>query len=296
MKVLVTGANGFIGAHLIRLLRRKGHTPIATGRRTVPVLAEDDHTDYVVMDFTDPFAVHDVFEKIRPDAVVHAGAMSKPDVCEEHQWQAYLVNVEGTLNLLLNAQEYKSHFVFLSTDFVFDGDPAGKKMYREEEDRNPVNFYGRTKVEAEDAVREYPFDWTIVRTILVYGKAISGSNLLTTIREKLEAGETYNAVNDLVRTPTYVEDLATGIISILEKKATGVYHLSGTELLTPYKMARMTAEHLGLDLSLINKINAEELNHPARRPARTGFVIDKAKKELDFQPVSFREGLKRTFG
>jgi dTDP-4-dehydrorhamnose reductase len=245
------------------------------------------------MDFTDPFAVHDVFEKFRPEAVVHAGAVSKPDDCERQQWPAWLTNVEGTVNMLLNAEEHKSFFVFLSTDFVFDGE---KGMYKEEDAPDPVNFYGKTKYEAEEAVKEYEYDWAIVRTVLVYGKPCTDrGNLLSIVRAKLEKGEEYSVFDDQVRTPTYVEDLAAGIISIIEKRAKGVYHLSGTDTLTPYQMACMAADHLGLDKTLIKKVSAATFSQPAKRPPKTGFIINKAKKELGFSPISFKQGLIKTF-
>jgi dTDP-4-dehydrorhamnose reductase len=160
----------------------------------------------------------------------------------------------------------------------------------------PVNFYGKTKAEAEDAVKEYEFDWAIVRTSLVYGVPVTGrGNLLTVVKEKLEKGEEYKVVDDQVRTPTYVEDLAAGIVSIIEKKATGIYHLSGEEVLTPYDMACQTADYLQLDSTLIKKVTAANFSQPARRPLRTNFIIDKAKKELGYQPVNFQTGLKKTF-
>lgn len=110
----------------------------------------------------------------------------------------------------------KSFFLFVSTDFVFDGETG---TYTEADIPNPVNFYGKTKAEAEDAVKEYDYEWAIVRTSLVYGQPIGGrSNLLTVVQQKLNNGEKYKVVNDLVRTPTYVEDLAAGIVSIIEKR------------------------------------------------------------------------------
>jgi dTDP-4-dehydrorhamnose reductase len=245
------------------------------------------------MDFTDPFSIHDVFENIKPDVVIHAGAMSKPDECETNQMLAYLVNVEGTVQLLINSADLKSFFVFLSTDFVFDGE---RGMYDEDDKPNPVNYYGRTKLEAEESVKEYEFNWAIVRTVLVYGKNHSGhSNILKIVKEKLEKGEEYSVVDDQLRTPTYVEDLAKGIVSIIERKATGIFHLSGKDMLTPYQMAIKTAEYLGFDSSGIKKVTAASFSQPARRPAKTGFAIDKARKELGYEPLSFDEGLKKTF-
>ncbi|HEX7904798.1 MAG TPA: SDR family oxidoreductase [Chitinophagaceae bacterium] len=293
MKILITGANGFLGYYLILQLLNKGYDVIATGKGECRLPFTQTNFAYETMDFTDPFGVHDVFEKHTPEVVVHVGAMSKPDDCEQNQWQAYLTNVEGTVTMLTNAEEIKSFFIFISTDFIFSGETG---MYKEGDEAAPVNYYGKTKLEAEEAVKEYPFDWSIVRTVLVYGKPQAGrENILTVVKEKLEKEESYSVFTDQVRTPTYVEDLAAGIVSIIEKKATGIYHLSGEEVLTPYDMAIKTAELLGLNAALIKKVTVDEFKQPARRPLKTGFIIDKAKQELNYQPVSFDEGLAKTF-
>src|SRR5256885_2181098 len=150
MKVVVTGANGFLGYYLVQQLLQKKITVVATGKGKCRLPFEtNENFFYEEMDFTDPFSVHDLFEKYSPGIVVHAGAMSKPDDCQQNQWQAYVTNVQGTLNLLVNAEEQKSFFVLVSTDFVFDGVQG---MYKEDDKRDPVNFYGKTKMEAEDAV------------------------------------------------------------------------------------------------------------------------------------------------
>ena len=294
MKVLVTGANGFLGYYLVKQLLDKDIEVIATSKGINRLPFENiKHFNYASMDFNDPFEVHDVFEKFKPNVVVHAGAMSKPDDCENDQWQCYLTNVEGTLNLLANAEEHKSFFLFVSTDFVFDGE---KGMYYENDTASPVNFYGKTKLEAEESVMDYTGRWAIVRTVLVYGKPMSGrQNIITIVKNKLEKGEEYSVVNDQVRTPTYVEDLASAIISIIKKSAEGVFHISGSDILTPYEMACRTAEYLGLDKELIKPVSSPELMQPAKRPMKTGFNIDKAKRELGYNPVSFEEGLIKTF-
>jgi len=294
MKVLITGANGFLGQYLAVQLLEKKYTVIATGKGDCRLpFAGNNNFQYVPMDFTDPFAVHDVFEKYRPEIVVHAGAMTKVDECELEQWQTYLVNVEGTITMLLNAEEQKSFFIFVSTDFIFDGTEGD---YTEDAIANPVNFYGKTKAEAEDAVKEYEHNWSIVRTSLVYGKPLAGrNNILTVVKEKLEKGEEYSVVDDQVRTPTYVEDLAAGIVSIIEKKAGGIYHLAGTNVLTPYEMACKTADYFQLDKSLIRRVTAANFSQPARRPLNTSFNIAKAIKELDYNPIPFEEGLGKSF-
>ena len=279
MRILITGANGFVGYYLTKRLQNAGHVVIAAGRQQ--------------LDFTDPFSVHDIFTHHQPEVIIHAGAMSKPDDCELDPWKAYLVNVEGTVHLLTNAEEFKSFFIFLSTDFVFNGNEG---MYDENALRDPINVYGKTKMEAEDAVMEYANPWAIVRTVMVYGNPVSGrGNLLTVVKEKLEKGEEYSFFDDQVRTPTYVEDLVDGLKSITEKKATGIFHLSGKDVMTPYQMAVRTADYLSLDKSLIKKVTATQMQQPARRPLKTGFVIDKAIQQLNFSPLSFEEGLAKTF-
>ncbi len=293
MKILVTGANGFLGYYLVEQLLANHFFVIATGKGDSRLPFLSSNFVYAQMDFTDPFQVHDVFEKFQPEIVIHAGAMGKPDECEMNQMPAYMVNVEGTVHLLINAEEQKSFFIFISTDFIFDGEQG---MYKEEDAARPVNYYGRTKLEAENAVTEYPFDWAIVRTVLVYGKTHSGrNNIVTLIKEKLEKGEEYNVVDDQIRTPTYVEDLAKGIVAIALKKAKGTWHISGKDSITPYQLAIRTAEFLGLDPALIKKVTAADFSQPAKRPPKTGFIIEKARKELGYEPLSIEEGLKRTF-
>jgi len=294
MKILLTGANGFLGHYLTGQLLQKGYEVIATGKGECR-LPFKDHKNfrYISMDFTEPFEVHDVFEKYTPEVVVHAGALSRVDECEKNQWEAYKANVEGTITMLINAEAQRSFFIFISTDFIFDG---AKGMYKEEDDPGPVNFYGKTKREAEEAVMEYEHDWAIVRTILVYGDPLSGKdNILTNTRKKLEKGEEYKVVSDQLRTPTYVEDLASAIVSVIERKATGIYHIGGAEIVSPYQMACAVADHLKLDRSLIKEATEANFSQPAKRPLKTGFNIDKAKKKLGYSPISFSEGLQKTF-
>ena len=294
MNVLVTGANGFLGYYLCRQLLDMGITVMATGKGESRLPFNNDPLfSYQSMDFTDPFQVDSVFEDFKPGFVVHAGAISRPDVCEQNQMQAYVTNVEGTVTLLINAAAYQSFFLFVSTDFVFDG-KAGP--YAEDDATNPVNYYGRTKLEAEEAVQEYEFDWAIVRTVLVYGKPQAGrSNLLTLVQNSLSEGNEISIFDDQFRTPTYVGDLASAIVSILQKKATGTWHISGKDMLTPYQVAILTAKYLGLDESLVKKIYEGDLFEAAKRPPRTGFIIEKAVSHLGYHPVSFMEGLQKTF-
>lgn len=290
--VLITGANGFLAQYLIHVLR-DSYKIIATGKGEPRFKLDYPNLLYTTMDFTDPAAVAAVIGLNRPDVIVHAGAMSKPDDCEGDKGLADLTNTKATQHLLDAAAGCKSLFIFLSTDFIFDGIVG---MYREEDQPGPVNYYGETKLNAEILVKAYAYSWSIVRTVLVYGKSDGGRhNLLTLVAEKLQRGESYSVFNDQVRTPTYVEDLASGIEAIINRRAEGVYHLSGKDVLTPFQMAMATAKHLGLDTNLLTPVTAENFSHGAARPKVTGFCIDKARHELGYNPLSFEEGLRKTF-
>lgn len=294
MKILLTGANGFLGQYLCARLLSETHQVIATGKgqNRLPFQFGPNFT-YVTLDFTDKDQVNEILDYHEPDIIIHAGAMTQADECELEPEKAYKVNVEGTRYLLAKAVKRAVYFIYLSTDFIFSGD---KGMYEEEDIPGPVNFYGKTKLQAEALVKNYPFDWAIVRTVLVYGKPLAGrNNILTVVKNKLESGEIYKVVSDQVRTPTYVEDLANGIVRIISKKASGIYHISGEEQLTPYDMAVKTADFLGLDRTLLVNVNASTFSQPAQRPLLTGFTIEKAKSELGYQPLSFNEGLRKTF-
>jgi dTDP-4-dehydrorhamnose reductase len=293
--VLVTGANGFLGHYLVKELLDNNFIVAATGKGECRLDFKDEKNFlYLPMDFTDPFAVYDVFEKIKPGIVIHAGAMTKPDECELNQWQAFITNAEGTVTLLNHAEDFQSFFIFISTDFVFSGADG---PYKEDDLPAPVNYYGQTKLQAEEAVMEYKHEWAIVRTVLVYGKPLAGKqNLLTLVQNKLLKGEPVNIVDDQWRTPTFVEDLAEAIVNIAVKKATGIWHISGNEMLTPYAMACMTAKYLGLDEKLISRASAADYPETAKRPPRTGFIITKAVEKLNYKPISFSEGLQKTFG
>lgn len=293
MRILLTGANGFLGHTLVPLLLQKGHSVIATGkgenRLHFPALPP---FSYRSLDFTDAAEAERIVALTAPEVVIHAGAMTRVDECEQQPEDAWRCNVNGTLQLLEAAAALKAFFLFVSTDFVFSGE---KGMYTETDATGPVNFYGRTKLEAEERVMRYPSDWAIVRTCLVYGKPVEGrANILSVLHQKAEKGETYAVVDDQFRTPTLVDDLAAGIWAIAEKKATGVFHISGDELLTPYRMALRTAAFMGTDPGLFKRVTASDFSQPALRPPRTGFNLAKAKRELGYQPHSFDEGLKKS--
>ncbi|MBL7698164.1 MAG: SDR family oxidoreductase [Chitinophagaceae bacterium] len=295
-KILVTGANGLLGQSIIRQLSGKNYKVVATGRGP-------DRIDgkfkggyfYEAIDITDGPAIEKFILDQRPDIIVHAAAMTQVDQCELNKQDCYNINVTATRFIIDAAKAINARFVFVSTDFVFDGNNG---PYTEGDEPAPVNYYGSTKMVAEKAVMESGLNWAIARTILVYGVApTSGrSNIIGFVKDNLEAKKPIRMVTDQVRTPTFVDDLAAGILLIIEKKKQGIYHLSGEEVMTPYDIAIEAAKYFGLNQELISRSTSEEIKQPAVRPVKTGFNISKAKKELGYQPKSFREGLEALFG
>ena len=296
MKILVTGANGLLGQHLVKLLLENKYHVLACGKGLCRLdFINNDLFTYIDADITDENAVEKLIKNNGPEIIIHAAAMTQVDECEKNPEQTSDVNVRGTANIILYAEKYSSFIIYISTDFVFDGE-AGN--YKEDDDLKPVNWYGFTKVQAESLIETCDMPWAIVRTCLVYGNALSGtrSNIITWVKNNVENNKNIKVVDDQIRTPTYVEDLAKGILLIAEKKATGIFHISGEDILTPYEMAIKTATFFNLDKNLIEKVNASIFTQPAKRPPRTGFNINKAKTTLGFQPISFEEALAKMFG
>lgn len=295
MKVLVTGATGFVGHYLIPALANDGFDVVATGRADLKspgqqhAWASLSNVAYKHLDFTDPYAVDSMLEEEKPAVIIHAGGMSKPDACEQKQWEAYFTNVEATMQLAMSAEENGSFFVFLSTDFVFDGK---KGMYTETDEPSPINFYGRTKLEAEQAVSEFAGDWAIVRTVSVFGEPVEGRpQFLSQVKNHLERGEFYDAVTDQLRTPTYAGDLAKALTIIARNKYQGIIHVAGGEAATPFELATKLTAQLSLDSTLLKPLSNDQLPSAAQRPLRTGLDITKARELFNYQPLTIDEAL-----
>lgn len=294
MKVLVTGANGLLGQELVELLLKENYEVIATSKGPSRLrMPAGTNVVYQDFDITDGMASQIVLNKYKPDIIIHAAAMTQVDECELNKIDCYNINVTATRFLIEAAKEIGATFLYVSTDFIFDGLSG---PYKEDDEPKPLNYYGSTKLSAETEVMESGLHWSIVRTVLVIGNSQSTrSNIISWVKDKLNKGEKIKVVDDQFRTPTFTEDLAKGILLVIKKNAKGIFHISGKDLLTPYQIAIQTAEHFRLDQLLIEKADATSFSQPALRPPRTGFYIDKARKELGYEPLSFQEGLKKFF-
>jgi dTDP-4-dehydrorhamnose reductase len=296
-KILVTGSNGLLGQKLVYALRQRPDVElIATARGENRLLEKKGYT-YESMDITDAQRVREVFAAYKPDAVINAAAMTNVDACETQREECWAQNVTAVKYMVEAIADPHGglshcHFIHVSTDFIFDGEKGGE--YTEEDVPNPGSYYALSKWEGEKVVMAAKIKWAIARTIIVYGVVdnMSRSNLVLWVKNSLGKGQKINVITDQFRAPTLAEDLAAGCIAIADKQAEGIFNLSGPKTYSIWDLAVQVADFWKLDKTLMNPVTTAELKQPAKRPLYTGFVIDKARKVLGYNPHDFPEGLR----
>lgn len=290
-KILVTGSNGLLGQKLVKQLSENdNYELIATSQGENRINNKQGYI-YESMDITSAKEVEEIFEKHKPNIVINTAAMTNVDACEEHKKACWTINVDAVQMLLDNSTKYNSHFIHLSTDFVFDGENG---PYREDDTPNPLSYYAESKLASEELILKSDYKNTaIARTIIVYGIGdnLSRGNVVLWAKGAMEKQESINVIDDQFRSPTLAEDLATGCILIANNNARGIFHLSGKDIMSIYELVSRVADFYELDKKCISKITTAELNQTAKRPPRTGFILDKAVEVLGYNPHSFEEGL-----
>ncbi len=290
-KILITGSNGLLGQKLVALLLNNPEVELLATSRGENKLAQIYPTlPFTSLDVTNPAEVEQVLATHQPTHIIHTAAMTNVDECETNREACWQLNVDAVKYLTKTAEKLSIHLIHLSTDFIFDG-AAGP--YDEEAAANPISYYGESKLAAEEIVRASMGKWAIVRTVLVYGIVhdYGRSNIVLWVKNSLEKKQTIKVVNDQFRTPTLAEDLAQGCWLIARQNAEGIFNISGKELLTPYDMALQVANYFNLEINCITQADASSFTQTAKRPARTGFIIQKAENELGYCPHSFAEGI-----
>jgi dTDP-4-dehydrorhamnose reductase len=247
MRILITGANGQLGVELMRAM---------AGR------AEAIGWDLPSFDITGAGCADEV-ASIRPDWVVHAAAATDVDGCERNPAMAMAVNAEGTRRVAEGCRRVGAGMVYVSTDFVFDG--AKGAPYVEGDAPVPLSAYGRSKLAGEQAVRDVAPRWLIARTAWLYG--VHGKNFVKTILGKAATEGTLRVVNDQVGSPTYARDLADALVRGLERRATGLFHLTNSGACSWYDFTREILRRSGFGAVSVQPISSGELARPARRPA-----------------------------
>ncbi|MGB0165460.1 MAG: SDR family oxidoreductase [Luteibaculum sp.] len=292
MKILVTGANGLLGQRLIQLCLDKKIEVYATGKGESRLHGLSG-VSYKSVDITDAGDVKKILDEVKPDAVVNTAALTHVDDCEKNRELAVDVNVNAVKILAEACLERDVYLCHISTDFIFDGEQG---MYSEEDEPNPVNFYGETKLMAEEVLHCYPkLKCSILRTILVFGFVpnLTRTNIILWLNDTLAAGKPVNIVTDQFRTPTFADDLAAACLSACELKAEGIYNVGGSEYISIYDLAQRVARVFGHDKNLITPVQSERFSDKAPRPPKTGFSNAKAREELKYTPHSLNAALEK---
>jgi len=289
--IITTGSNGLLGQKITEKVLAEGRVKLVAtskGENRYPAAAG---YEYAEMDILNHRQVREVVEKYKPDAIIHTAAMTNVDTAEANKDLCHALNVDAVGNLLSLCEEKNIQLIHLSTDFVFDGENG---PYKEEDAVNPLSYYGESKVLAEKLFKDSKANWAILRTILVYGitNDMSRSNIVLWAKGALEKGLPINVVNDQWRMPTLAEDLAEACLLAVEKQANGIYHISGKDYMSIADLVRKVADYWALDQSIVTEVTSVGLNQKARRPMKTGFILDKAINDLGYRPHSFEEGLK----
>ncbi|PAP77668.1 SDR family oxidoreductase [Rubrivirga marina] len=282
-RILVTGANGLVGQALTRAAARwPGADVLATGRGPA---AAHDRGGYARLDVLDGDAVDRAFQDFAPDVVLHAAGLAQVEPCEADREACWALNVDAVGTMASACHRHGARLVLPSTDFVFDGKGG---PYAEDDRPAPINAYGRSKLAAENAMKASRLlDWAVARTTMVFGAPAGPEPRLDFVRwlvRELSAGRPVRVPADQLRTPTYDDDLADGILRIVRFKRTGVFHVSGREQLSVLDFARRVAEAFDLDIGLISPATTEDLHPGAPRPLHAGLLILRAESELGYHP------------
>ena len=287
--VLITGANGLLGQKLCRDFS-SSHKIIATDLHPENFVSFPS-LSYESLDLTDRRALESHVRFYDPAVIINAAAYTDVDACEVHQTKAQAVNVGAVKNLVKACQGRNIRLVHLSTDYIFDGENG---PYSEDDPPNPVSFYGKTKLESENVVRQGGIDFLIVRTNVLYGfgKKVN-KNFLLWLLEKLTVGEKIKVANDQLNNPTLADNLSECILEMVDGHLTGVFHIGGAEYLSRYDFAVRVAERFRFDKMNISPSKTETLKQEARRPLRGGLKTEKARSVLQTELLGVEAGLEQ---
>ena len=285
MRILVTGAHGLLGRHLLR--PRADVEPIACGRGSEPV----DSNPCRSVRLSDPDAVASLLEQVRPDWVIHTAAITDVDRCERERDEARLVNLGLVEVLAASCKAADVGLVQLSTDYVFGGEDG---PYSEVDEPRPLSYYGQLKLESERHVLASGVRGMVLRTLWLYGYLPqTRPNLVTWPLGAMHRGEPLRIVDDQWGNPTFVIDLAEALVDLCRRDATGIFHMGGADFMSRHEMVMQLAAFFDLDASRVQSIKTTEAGQSAPRPRRSGLSSARLTETIGRGPVSLTEGLTR---
>lgn len=263
MKLLVTGGSGFVGWAFVQRANSRGHQVTLTYRSSAMTY---ESGDAVQLSLPDGRQVEELCSSVQPDVVVHAGAMTDVDECEREPETARAVNVEGTRQIVDGCEKVGADLVFFSTGFVFPGSVG--ERYTEADEREAVNTYGRTKIEAEDAVQNASVPHLICRIDQPFGWEApwQQQTFVSWVLDQCEQGMEFPVFDNWYNTPVYIPDCTEAVLALLERGHTGTYHVAGSDFLSRYEWARAIARRFDYDPRMIDHGHSEDADLPAQRP------------------------------
>jgi dTDP-4-dehydrorhamnose reductase len=286
LKLLITGASGLYGSKLASRAIEKDFEVYSSDVQELSV-----YGTFVKLDVSNKELVNEVFKRVKPDVVVHAASLTDVDKCELNQDLAWKINVEGTKNIVEAAKNIDSSLIYISTDYVFNGE---KGNYRESDEPAPINFYGLTKLKAEEVVKTQA-EYFIARPSVIYGStpAAGKVNFVLWLIETLRKREHVNIITDQWVTPTLNTNLAEMTLEVIERRLTGTYHLCGATRVSRFEFAQLVADVFGLDKSLIDSALSSQFKWPAKRPMDSSLDTSKAQQTLQNKPLKIDDALKQ---
>jgi len=288
LKVVVAGCNGLLGRKLIEYAPMDYNVTGVDLQEICPAL---NAAHYFSQDLTDKKAVFRLLQEIQPDYIINAAAYTNVDGAETDRELCWRLNVELPEHLIYCARKMNFKIGHISTDYIFDGKQG---PYTESARPNPLGYYGRSKLAAENLYAASAIDFFIVRTMVLYGERNNGKhNFVTWLIDQLEHDKTVKIVNDQIGNTTLVDELAAGIWKLIASKFTGVVNIAGTEIVNRFKFAQTIAQVFNLESGLIQPITTAELHQAALRPLKSGLIVDKALHELNIELSDVLGGLNK---
>jgi dTDP-4-dehydrorhamnose reductase len=286
-KIIITGCNGLLGQKLIQRFQKEF---IVHG---CDLQDEKYLTDvafsYQKLDITNRRETTRLITQIEPAFVLNSAAFTDVDGAELQKELCWKVNVEAVDNIVTGCRKVHAHLVHISTDYVFDGTNG---PYHEDDVPNPQGYYAKSKLAGENIVVGSPIDWAIVRTMVLFGYGVNlRPNFVTWLISALREGRKVKIVDDQIGNVTLADDLAEGIYPVVSRKKTGIFHISGADIVSRYQLCLAIADMYKLDKNLIMPIKTADLKQKAPRPLNSGFILDKARTELELSLPTIQEML-----
>ncbi len=280
MKLLISGGSGLLGSKVAEIALARGDAVYCGYAHNEPAIGSP-----VRLDLADDRGIHDLLDRLRPDAIVHSAALTDVDRCERERELAYRLNVEGTRAIAQACQDVGAFLVYISTDYVFDG---VRGMYREDELTNPISYYGTSKLLGEQFCQG-----CIARTCVIYGsQPASGKiNFALWLIDRLRSGKQVSVVTDQFITPTLNTNLARMVLEAADRRLAGIYHMAGATRISRYDFALQVADIFGLNADLILPSRMADLPWIARRPMDSSLDTSKASKMLANKPLGLAKSL-----